>query len=230
MMKRKIYALLICSMLLAVTACGKKENEGNTVEQGSEQAEEKEPTQEVEQESSTKDGDILLGVYEGATGYVSVPMGTYFDGVQKNFCKIKMPNEYILSAMYTENGKDSTTNDDISGFTVETAGTEFDKQEMASCWIYLMSAGGTKMSFSIVPASTRTLEGDMEYAGDYKEISKNGKRAIYFVDSGATSDVCVSYELSKNALVYISYEGPVADEIGIDQLAENIYDLVEVIE
>ena len=235
-MKRKIYALLICSMLLAVTACGKKENVENVVEQGVEQTEEYETVQE--DESSSNEDGVLLGVYEGATGYVSVPMGTYFDGEQKNFCKIKMPLEYLFTACYTEDGDENniSKNDDLVGKmvtpTLDMVSDKLDEQTKASCWVLMMSTGGTTVNYYIIPSTTRNLEDEKAYAGEYKELNHNGRNAIYFVDSNeyVTADVCVSYEVNEDILLYITYEGPAADEIGIDQLAENIYDLVEVIE
>lgn len=140
--------------------------------------------------------------------------------------------EYLFTAVYTEDGITEVTHSEISGGTVATASEKIGGQTVASKWIYLMSMDGTEISYDIIPTSQRNLEDEKVYAGEYKELNHNGHNAIYFVDNheNATADVCVSYEVNEDILLYITYEGPVADEIGIDQLARNIYDLIEVIE
>ena len=230
-MSKKIYMFLLCAMMLTLVACG-KENNTSDVENENQQITDV-VTEDVEEESAKdNNADVLLGVYEGATDYANVPMGMLFDGEQKVFCKIKMPDQYLFNAVYTEDGETDVTNDTLSGILLGDVKSELDKQEMASKWVYVMSTGGTTVNFYIIPTTERNLEDEKAYAGEYKEQNHNGHEAIYFVDPAEymTSDVCVSFEVNEDIILYITYEGPVADEIGIDQLAENIYDLVEVID
>lgn len=228
-MKKKMSLIVMCAALLLLTACGKEKTVGSNDAGGK-----TESTSDAGQEKESavsKDG-VLLGVYEGATDYIEVPMGTFFQGEQKDFCKIKMPVEYIISANYSDNGENSLINSDIFGIKVGNLAEKKLENEVANHWITIASSGGTTMYFAIFPSTTATMEDEKAYAGEYKEIKGGEHPAIYFVDSYeySTSDLEVSYELNEDMLLRISYEGPVADQIGLDQLAQNLYDLVEVIE
>lgn len=225
-MKKTIYGLLLCAVMLTVSACG-------TDEAGQQESVHSETGQDVAGEEETYPSDIedgLLGVYEGATEYVEVPMGRYFDGVQKEFCKIKMPLEYLMSGSYTEDGENSVANQNAQGIPVKNY--DFSNEEIVNKWIVIMSTGGTTMNFYIVPTTERTMDDEKAYAGEYQEIADSQHEVIYFADSTeySTTDLSMSYELNEDMLLYVTYEGPLAEKLGLDQLAQNIYDLIEVTE
>lgn len=227
-MKRKIYLIAVGIIVLLFAGCGKTEQN-----ESSYMPKENEHVEAIQEETIQKSESILLGVYEGATSYVAVPMGAYYEGAQTTFCKIDMPKEYIISASYSEDSVTEIVNHDIYGIEVkqlEAMGIE--SQNVANQWITITSTGGTKVSFIVLPTSIRTMEDEKTYAGEYQEINDEEHPAIYYVDSNeyATADLSMIYELNENMLLTISYEGTVAEEIGINQLAQNIYDLIEVIE
>lgn len=228
-MKKTIYGLLLCAVMLTVSACG-------TDEAGTQKSAHSETGEDVAGEEETHPSDIedgLLGVYEGATEYVEVPMGIFFDGEQREFCNVKLPKEYIIEVTYTEDGESETTNNKVSGVRVETA-VEFGllEQEMASKWILIGSSGGTTVNFYIIPTSQKTLDDERTYAGDYKELSGVEYETVYCVDPHeyATSDLRMCCQINEDILVAVTYEGPLAEKLGLDQLAQNIYDLIEVTE
>lgn len=229
-MKKRMSLIVMCAALLVLTACGKEKTAGSN--DAGKQTESAADAGQEKESAVSKDG-ILLGVYEGATECIPVPMGAYYEGEQKNFCRIDMPIEYLISASYSEDGLTEILNTDIYGIKVETLKTKnIEEQDVANQWILINSVGGTEMHFVVLPTSIRTMDDVKEQVDDYKELNNAGYNAIYYVDQNqyATADLNMYYQLNENWLLAISYEGPVADEIGLDQLAQNLYDLVEVIE
>lgn len=221
-MSKKIYMFLLCAMMLTLVACG-KENNTSDVENENQQITDV-VTENVEEESAKdNNADVLLGVYDGATDYMELPMGTFYEGEQKEFCKVKLPLEYVASANYTDENGTSLVNEAIYGIKVENI--DMSESNVANQGVIIGSTDGTELVFTIVPTSVRTLDDKKEYAGEYEELNKEFE-AIYFIDQGKLTIV---YQLSEAMLLNITYEGPMIDEIGVDQLAQNIYDLVEVI-
>lgn len=222
-MSKRIYMFLLCAMILTLVACGKENNTSDLENENQQMTDE--ITEDIREES-VKDNneDVLLGVYDGATDYMELPMGTFFEGEQKEFCKVKLPLEYVASANYSDNGENSLVNEDIYGIKVENI--ELKDSSIVNQRIIVGSTSGTELKFSIVLTSILSMEDEKEYAGDYSIIDKSGNEAIYYLDD---QEVNFVYQVNENILLYVNYEGPMIDEIGVDQLAQNIYDLVEVI-
>lgn len=222
-MSKKNYMFLLCAMMLTLVACG-KENNTSDVENENQQITD-EATEDVDEEQTqNKDSDVLLGVYDGATDYMELPMGTFYEGEQKEFCKVKLPLEYVASANYNDENGTSLVNESIYGIKVEDI--DLSENNVANQGVIIGSSEGTELVFTVVPTSIVSLDDEKEYAGEYETINTTGYEAIYYVGEGMT----VVYQLNDNILLHITYEGPMIDEIGVDQLAQNIYDLVEVIE
>lgn len=221
-MSKKIYMFLLCAMMLTLVACG-KENNTSDVENENQQITDV-VTEDVEEESAKdNNAEVLLGVYDGATDYMELPMGTFYEGEQKEFCKVKLPLEYIASANYNDENGTSLVNEAIYGIKVEDI--DLNENNVANQGVIIGSSEGTELVFTVVPTSIVSLDDEKEYAGEYETINTTGYEAIYYVGEGMT----VVYQLNDNILLHITYEGPMIDEIGVDQLAQNIYDLIEVI-
>ena len=217
-MSKKIYMFLLCAMMLTLVACGKEKNTDNIL--NDEQQVKDETVENMEEEQTQEnDNNVLLGVYEGATDYMDFPMGVFFEGEQKEFCKVKLPLEYVASANYTDENGSSCVNENIYGTKV--ANINLNENTVANRRVVIMSVEGTEMVFTIAEKNISSLKEGKEY----KTLNEEGNEAIYYVEE----KIVVAYQINNNILLHITYEGPMIDEIGVDQLAQNFYDLVEVI-
>ncbi|MBR5508470.1 MAG: hypothetical protein IKV59_00285 [Lachnospiraceae bacterium] len=233
MMKNRILSLVIISAFISMTGCGKKEQQEPVVQPV--QDSEEEITEQEMTEADISGKDALAGVYLNGGKLVSVPMGTYYQEGQMVFCNIKMPSDYVFSAIYTIDGEDETSNEEISGMKLSLAEEKgLKNQQFASKWIHILSAekDATTLVWEVMTSDDATMENVTEYAKNEVEFGSQEHPAIYYVahDEYATADLNVCYSINEDILLSISYEGPLADELGLEQLAHNLYDLVEVIE
>lgn len=237
MMKRSIITVIAAVMLLS-TACGKKEETESVIgsaENESVELTDQENEESEEAETKEEKSDALAGVYLNGGELVDVPMGIYFVGEQKNFCNIKMPTDYLFGAIYTEDGINEKSNQDISEYDLNLAIEKgiYD-QPYASKWVHLLSTkeDATEMFFNIETSETMTLDGMKEYAPNYVELGTEELPALYYEDESeyASVDINVCCAINEDILLTISYKGPLAEELSLEQLAQNIYDLIDVIE
>ena len=62
------------------------------------------------------------------------------------------------------------------------------------------------------------------------DLKNTENRAFYYVDEYADTDFALVYEINSEAMVKVQYTGPLAEELGLEQVAENLYNIIEVIE
>lgn len=231
-MKKNVAGLVLIGVMLVLAGCGKKEVQPS--ENSTEVQEEAEVREETEEQESSQSGNVLCGVYPDAEEVVDIPMGTFYDGKQEVMCNIKMPVNYLIGAGYTEDGINGHILEEASGgIELKTAlDIGLKEQEYAIFDVNLDSYDGTKLNFNIISVEKGSMEDMKEYAASYQEIGTADHPAINFEDPDefSSADVNVYYTVNENFMLWISYEGPLADEIGKEQLAQNLYDLVEVIE
>ena len=224
-MKRKY--LLLCMVVLMCTACGKSDIQESASGNVSSQVETEGTQEKVEQ---NKESDYLLGVYSNATDYIDFPMGTFYNGKQTEFCTVKLAKEHIINASYYESEEDSIINEKIDGINV--GNIDLSSNYVANQGIVVQNGAGDTLWFSVFTSKQRTMEDRKDYAREFKEISNSGHYAIYFKDPAeySAADLCLSYQINEDVILYVKYNGPAAEDLGLDQLAQNIYNLIEVIE
>jgi len=242
-MKRVIIIMTV--MILAdILGCGNREVRVE-VESNQEQTEMQQFTEEVTKETVEEkeeikeeikegtEGGVLAGVYSVGEELVEIPMGTYFEGEQRVFCTVKMPTNYRFGATCTLEGEKTGDVGEADGgnslaFCIKRGLLE---EPYAIDWA-LLGQGEDDIIFAIRPTVVRSMEDIKKDYPDFVEIGTQETPAFYYVDSSeyATEDVNMYISLNEHAGLSLSYEGPLAEELGLDQLARNIYDLVTVVE
>jgi len=240
-MKKIIMVTVAVFMLTGIFGCGDEKTIANTESSG-EQVEEQQyvgesAKEELEEERVKTDrieGGLLAGVYSDGDELVEIPMGTYFEGGQKVFCNVKIASNYRSAAFYdldgesNDKGFEQTDGGTTLAFSIEEGLLE---EDYAIKEIIIMAIKDN-MTFSIVPTAVRSMEDVKTYASEVFEIGTQEVPAFYYVDPSeySISDVDVYILLNEDMGMLIKYEGPLAEELGLDQLARNIYDLVTVVE
>lgn len=235
-MKKKMtmtmVAVLMLGFMFVLSGCGKKEEQAsvntaetkdNTVVNG-----------ETEDNGSDKSGNVSCGIYPDVKTVEDIPMGYFIDGKQEYLCMIPMPLDYIVAAGYTPDGVVDETLDEAPGTTDLRFAIDkgLKEQEYAIYNIRIRGVDGTELYCSINSSERISLENMKERSKSYKELGTEQHPAINYEveDEYDTADVHLCYKLNENFILLIKYEGPLADKVGNDQLAQNLYDLIEVIE
>lgn len=238
-MKKFVIAAVLFSLLVCIAGCGDKEPADTAfVEPDGTEAvvnQTDDVTNPETEEPEGTSGEALCGVYLNGGSAADIKMGIYYEGAQTNFCTVKMPTEYIFGAVYTnENGQELS----ISGTGSCTLQEALDKgaieeAENAFSFVNLVSFAEDRSSltFCIETPELGTMDELKARAPDGVEFGTDAHPAYYFADpDNEYEDLCVGYQVNDSILLTVTYYGPLADELGLAQLAQNIYDLVEVID
>ena len=231
-MKKKVVGMLLCCVLaLSLAGCGKGQE---TTEVGTTEQE----TTAVD-DKTTSSSDALGGVYPGADELVSLPMGTCLDGEQVELVNVEMPLNYIFAAGYMkEDGRDASFENARGGSTLTTA-LELDFQsepyEIMDVSMISPFKDGSEIRFQIGTSVSydeyRDNAKNNEKYSEFNEITVNGRDVFYYIDrSVVNGGLCVICHIKDGIFIGATYDGPLMDELGIDQLAENIRNLITVIE
>lgn len=232
-MKGKKIAVVMLSLAVSITGCGHKEQEstasGAVIEKTDDVVNEE---TKVEKEISEEG---LGGVYLNGGTIAEIKMGTCYEGVQTDFCTIKMPTEYMFGAIYTDESGQTHSIADTGSITLQEALEKgsVNEEDNAISAVYLYSFAEDKSSLSFYIDTTDYITMD-----DLKRNTPNGVEfgtdehpAYCYInpDVYVDADLCIGYQVNDSILLSITYQGILVDELGLEQLAQNIYDLVEVI-
>lgn len=237
-MKKKMLSILMVSVLLCSVGCGGKTEVKNEKEEKGASG-----TAEISEEDSAPMTDnnhgeeALAGVYSVGDHLTELLLGTYYEGQQENFVSIQVPENYLIGAIYY-------LGDDKDGIFEMADGSDLVKDALGNglldqenkiqnvLFSAAVDASAEEVGFAVITSDRVPFDQYKEMAGQYKELSSGGYQAIYYVDSNeyATADLNMCYAVSEDVTLCISYQGSLAEELGLDQLAQNLYDLVEVIE
>lgn len=220
-MKKRIAAVLLAGIVLGMFGCGKTQESESA---GQEKAD-KEETAEIS-EKSEDETEIPGGIYVNGGELVSVPMGTCYKGEVKTFCRILMPEKYVFGAIYTDENGEEHSNYDAANYLENEE--DIDSQPVSS-WIDSRSPyeDGTVVMAMLVTSEVQSLDEILEYASNEVFLDE---KTFYFVDedSYATADMNLCRIINEGIVLSISYEGPMAEKLGIEQLAESLNNLIEI--
>ena len=242
-MKKKVVGMLLCCVLVvSLAGCGKKQESAETKgEETTEVGVTEEETTAVD-DKTTSSSDALGGVYPGADELVSLPMGACIDGEQVRLVNVEMPLNYVFGALYmSESGEgfESFSNASGGGTLAVALDNDFQNEpyEIADAAMYSPFKDGSRIDFQV----SGILVGYDEYKenaqnneqySDFNEITVNGKDVFYYVDNGSVVNdgLNVNCRIKDGIFIGATYDGPLMDELGIDQVAQNICNLITVIE
>ena len=233
-MKKKVVGMLLCCvMALSLAGCGKGQESTETKE------EETTEVGETEQEESSKDtsteeiSGVIGGVYLGDGELATIPMGTCIDGEQVNLVNVELPLDDPFGASYVEEDGDGGNFSNTSG-TLATALELNFQEEPYAVQSVITGSGSDEIHYDVsVDMSYLDMKAyaqSDEDCSNYTEIGND--QGFYYVDNGqySRSDLCLVYNIDGESYLYVSYRGPLAEKLGTDQLAQNICNLITVIE
>lgn len=232
-MRRKWMSLVVLGLSIGVMGCSRN---AVPVETDAAKMAEKLVKESDDKESAE---DVLAGVYLNGGDIKEVEMGTYYDDVQKKFCRIKMPSDYLFGVSYTDEEGERVAISDLENDSIQDVIDAIDTgtiegAENAFSAIYLRSLkeDSSNLNFLVRTSDSMTLNDLKERYPDGSEFGTEEQPAYYYVDPDeyADTDLCIGYQINENILLTMTYSGPLDEELGLEQLAQNMYDLVEVIE
>lgn len=234
-MRRKVYAAMLAALMLGVAACGKEADTPNQAGTGTENTDD---AQKETPDAKPEKSDVLAGIYPEGDELEELVLGTRVNGEQTEFCKVKVPSNYWIGAGYlNEEGYDNSfemaNGDDEVGKAISEgllSGT--DKIYTFTVNNAILDSDTTYLTCAVYSSEEWNYEKLKEDTKDYKIIGSGETEAFYYEDhrEAAISDMLMCYKLGDKGILQIGYIGPVSDELGLDQLAQSIYDLITVTE
>ena len=189
---------------------------------------------------TTSSSDALGGVYPGADELVSLPMGACIDGEQVRLVNVEMPLNYVFGALYmSESGEgfESFSNASGGGTLAVALDNDFQNEpyEIADAVMYSPFKDGSEINFQIGTSVSydeyRDNAKNYEKYSEFNEITVNGRDVFYYIDRSVVNDgLRVICHIKDGIFIGAIYDGPLMDELGVDQLARNICNLITVIE
>lgn len=231
-MKRKLCLFLILSMAAVTAGCGKKNNTGIISISPIEEAK-----GDASGEEKSEDMDALGGVYPGGDELILIPMGGSVNGEPEDLVTVGMPFNYTFLAMYSEAG-DLNEFENASGEGSLASAIQFKFQEephkVTEAVLESPYTDRSRIQYRICEADSfvqfKDFVAEAETYTDVTEI--NGGQAICYVDGSgeAEEDLLIACAINDSAYMQVSYTGPLDESLGREQLAENICNLIKVIE
>ena len=229
-MKRKIVASLFCVVALCMVGCGSKQESAETkTEETTETA-----VEDSTDESTDKSADTLGGVYIADGELTSLPMGTCINGEQVDLVNVEVPLEDIFAAGYVKDDESTAIFENAMGYSSLKTALELKFQEEPYAIQSVITGSGTdEIHYDVYNDMTFSemkeyVQSEADYT-DYTE-TENGQ-AFYYIDNGQykQDDLRLVYDIDQNAYLLASYKGPLAESLGVDQLAQNICSLITII-
>lgn len=236
MKKRWIGVAVIVSLAFSIPGCGGKEkgNLSPIETEGEENVTDTAANTKTEVQEKNSD-EALNGVYLNGGSIAEIKMGICYEGVQTNFCTVKMPTEYIFGAVYTDESGQELSISGTGSNTLQKAIDEGSIAEAVNAFSYVnlvsFAEDSSSLSFCITTPDLKTMDELKAYAPGGVEFGTDEHPAYYYVDPDeyAGTDLSVGYQINDSILLSMTYQGPLAEKLGLEQLAQNMYDLVEVI-
>lgn len=238
-MKKFVIAAALLCLIVCIAGCGDKEPADTALVEpdGTEAVinQTDDVTNAETKEPEGASGEALCGVYLNGGSVADIEMGIYYEGVQTNFCTVKMPTEYIFGAVYTDESGQGLPISGTGSCTLQEALDKgaIEEAENAFSFVNLVSFAEDRsnLMFRIETSEVRTMDDLKARVPDGVEFGTDAHPAYYFSDpDDEYEDLCVGYQVNDSILLTVTYSGPLADELGLAKLAQNIYDLVEVID
>lgn len=233
-MKKKVLVIVLLAMMLTVNACG--EGDARETSLDSSPVEETENVKDKVDVEKSED-ENLLGVYTGTGDICEIPMGTYFENAQKNYCKIKVPADYWSGSIYKDADMGQNIFEMSSGTELLSDALDNGLLEQGNSVQSLLinnpelDSECTTVTFTVYTPQECNFEELKTVFENVVEMKNTENQAFYYVDKSdySMTDLILYYAVNENITLEVQYEGPLADELGLDQIAQNLYDIIEVI-
>ena len=214
--------LMLVLTAFTLTACGNKKEE-TVVE-----------TVDVYGDEGFNTNILKTELYPAADELSAIPMGTFCDKKQTEYCSVRMPLNYMCTASYHDKHDAShitrmANGDDILSDAVDKdlLKQEYKIQNLTVTNPHLADPH-TTITYGIYVAEDTNYDLLLAEYDNGIELQGVKNRAFYYADNGdyAAHDLVVIYELNDKILLQAKYEGPLTETVGIEKIAYNIYNAV----
>ena len=235
-MKKQIYLAVMAAVAICMVGCGKKTDNISaeiTPEPVQEVILEEETTPEPEKSTQqtkteeTTSGDDT-GVYPSATGLIEVNMG-----VTEDICTFKVPVNYVLSGGYYDENSEEYIIQGLNSATttVEEAMTagSFSTENLAFFTMTSLDADETMITAAMYTPTIMSWDDFKSYYTEAKEIrDASAPGLVYHVEAISGQSLAVAIKVTDDVTLQIVYKGSLESEVGEDELAQRLYNLVTV--
>lgn len=229
-MKKRLYTgLLALVLMFSMTACGKPAENPNP-EQGTQGTENVDSSEKNEKPENS---DILGGIYSGGDTLVEIPFGSTINGEATDIFTVKVPENYWCGAFYNDaEGKEHTAdmangNDEVKK-AIENGLLTLDGK-IHNLALYSTDGSSTTILYVFAPyTEEENYEVWKNSSKDYKVIENDKHEAFYY--ESQDEYVVFIYDLGEIGVIQANFHGKLKDKIGVDQIAQSLYDLITVIE
>lgn len=236
-MKRKIYLAVMVAAAIGMAGCGKK-TDNTSAETTPEPVqkvilkeettpEPEKPTQQTQTEETTKGDDT--GVYPSATGLIEVNMG-----VAEDICTFKVPVNYVLAGGYYDENSEEHIIQGLNSATTTVeeamaAGSFSTGNHLAFFMMTSLDADETMITADMYTPTIMSWDDFKSYYTEAKEIGDvSTPGLVYHVEAISGQSLAVAIKVTDDVVLQIIYEGSLESEIGEDELAQRLYNLVTV--
>lgn len=241
---KKAFLIMIMCVAVLFAGCTDKKNhveENNdkpnseiSTESNNEKETEKSQADQSEVSNPVNVSENDTNVYVGSEFLADVTMGTCIDGNQSALCTIKMPTGYFIASLYRdEYGQGHTmleTNGELLSEVI-SAGSLDSCSEIPDTVV--MNAPGdanNSYTFAVIDTGTVSVDSEKEYAPGGIEIQSDSAHKGYVYSTSGQADIVMVYQINKDWTLMIQNSGQLKDEMPLEQIGQEFYQLVTPVE
>lgn len=224
-----VFTFLVCSLLFSSCQYDQKsvrpkENINFVKEDGKELTTEENP--EPKLLSEIEDNETKL--YPNSKSVIAIPMGPDKETV---LCKVKVPISYRINSVYVDKEGNVQSMEETGGKVLSDVldvGSLEESKIVPSC-IEMLSSGEAVNDyiFAIVPQSTMSVSSLKKTEVDGTEIkSPNGQPAYVCSSASDKSDFLFLYELNKDYVLTIEYNGQLKKVMKKEEFARECFKIL----
>lgn len=250
-MRKGIIWVSVLLALLMMFGCGK--DQGKKAPETEQSTDEKEDTavhsaetastsQETQESAGQTDSNESIltenntsRVYPGADKLAQISMGAYSDGGQKALCRIKMPDNYYISSLsMDETGQANNEMLETNGRLLSdvVSDNSLKASPVLPATVILTSQGKVLNTFTYVIAQSSmfNVKTAKEFASDGEDISSGQGHDAYIYNTSGTYDLAMVYEINSDWTLLIGNSGELKEELSLEEIGQELYDLITLVE
>lgn len=181
------------------------------------------------------DGEILGGVYLNGGNLAEIKMAAFHDGSIQETCTVRMPTDYMFAAVYTDDTGQEAVVPKTGNLLQEILDEGIlDGLGNPCSYVRLQSRekDNSSMSISVLSRNVKNMQDIKNYNSGGTDFGAAEHPAYYYTGPAeyAKMDLGVAYQINNDILLLMEYSGPLVEELGPEQLAQNMYGLVNALD
>ena len=243
-MKKVLSLLLLLGIVLIATGCGKQpvEQPKNTANTEGTNSVSGTATTGKDSETQPDSSAPAAGIFLNGGNLVDVKLGIFEYGERHEYCSVKLPEKYIMGALFhDETGNDIFLDKIADDSLIYSMGGDtfleeilqegsLDETEYPISNAMMTSFGEDRTKFGAGICYWTMDEIKSRCPGGMDFGTAEHPAYYYIADEGAFYDLNVAYQINDTLFLVMAYNGPLADTVPLDKLAQDMYALVTVLE